>query len=269
MLSSASPEKIPALVIRVENLWSGYPGRPVLKGISLEVRQGEFIGILGPNGSGKTTLLLTLSGIVPAQSGTVEVLGTPVTRLKSRERARRLAVVAQDGDVRFPFSCREVVRMGRYPHQRRWGVDSAGDEDVVERMMRVTDTWELAERFITELSGGERQRVFMAKALAQESPILLLDEATSAMDIHRKLEAFRLLDELNREECITILAILHDINLAALFCRRMVFINNGEVVADGPTQLVLTPHVLEKVYRTRVLVREIEGTGKSQVVFLP
>ena len=109
----------------------------------------------------------------------------------------------------------------------------------------------------------------MAKALAQESPVLLLDEATSAMDIHRRMQAFRVLDRLNREEGFTVLAVMHDVNLAALFCRRMIFLKDGRVEADGPTGKVLAPEVLEAVYETPVLVQEIGDTGKRQVVFLP
>ncbi|MFP5212489.1 MAG: ABC transporter ATP-binding protein, partial [Acidobacteriota bacterium] len=178
-------------MIRVKDLHCGYPGHDVLRGVSFHATPGEFIGVLGPNGAGKTTLLLALSGIIPARSGEIEILGSSLERLKHRERARRTAVVAQESNVRLPFTCGEVVRMGRYPHQGRWGAGSPDDAAVVERVLDITDTRELSERFITAVSGGERQRVVMAKALAQQAPILLLDEATSAMDIHRKLQVFR------------------------------------------------------------------------------
>jgi iron complex transport system ATP-binding protein len=256
-------------VIRVENLKCGYSDHPVLKGISFGIESGEFVGILGPNGSGKTTLLLALSGVTPIQAGSVEITGQPIERLKPKERARRMAVIAQDGDARFPFSCEEVVRMGRFPHQKRWRMDSAQDSAVVGRVLRITDTQDLSDRLITAISGGERQRVFMARALAQETPILLLDEATSAMDIHRKLQIFTVLRDLNHKDGLTVMAVLHDVNLAALFCRRIIFFKEGKIVADGSTDEVLTPEILEDVYRTRVLVQEIGDTGKRQVVFLP
>jgi iron complex transport system ATP-binding protein len=256
-------------VIRVENLWCGYPEQPVLKGVSFRVNPGEFIGVLGPNGSGKTTLLLTLTGMIPVTNGEIEIIGAPLERLKPKDRARRMALVAQDSEVRFPFLCREVVSMGRYPHQRRWQMDSPEDSLIVRRALEITDTESLAERLITAISGGEKQRVLMAKAFAQATPILLLDEATSSMDIHRKLQVFKVLRQLNREETLTILAVLHDVNLAALFCQRLILINEGRVAADGPVDSVLTSETLENVYRTPVMVREIEGTGKRQVVFLP
>jgi iron complex transport system ATP-binding protein len=241
----------------------------VLKGVSLRIEAGEFVGILGPNGAGKTTLLLAMSGVMPLRAGEIDIMSTPLARLKSRERARHMAAVAQDVDVRFPFSCGEIIRMGRYPHQKRWQMGSTADEVVVKRVLEVTDTEVLAERLITAVSGGERQRVMVAKALAQETPILLLDEATSAMDIHRKLQIFRVLEGLIQQDGLTVLTVLHDVNLAALFCKRLIFLKGGEVIADGPTSEVLIPEVLEKVYETSVLVQEIAGTGKRQVVFLP
>lgn len=256
-------------MIEVQNLHCGYAGQPVLQGISLQIRRGELVGILGPNGSGKTTLLLTLSGIVPVQAGRILLQGGPLTAVKPRERARRMAAVAQNEAMRFPFCCEEVVHMGRYPHQKRWQMDSLRDREVVERAMLITDTQAFARRLITALSGGEKQRVVMAKALAQETPLLLLDEATSAMDIHRKLQMFRLLEGLNREELLTVVTVSHDVNLAALFCRRLIFLKDGRIAADGPTDEVLTAEVLEAVYETPVLVQQIGATGKQQVVFLP
>lgn len=256
-------------MIAVEDLWAGYSSQPVLQGISLRIPQGDLVGILGPNGSGKTTLLLALSGIIPARRGAIRISGLPLGRLKVKERARAIGVVAQETEIRFPFSCREVVLMGRYPHQTRWQWDRTDDEQVVSRVMALTDTEALAERLITNISGGERQRVLMAKALAQEAPTLLLDEATSAMDIHRKLQIFSLLEELNKAGRLTVVAVLHDINLAALFCRRLIFLKQGRVAADGPTQEVLSAETLESVYQTRAIVQPIAGTGKIQVAFLP
>jgi iron complex transport system ATP-binding protein len=269
LLPLASSKKIPATVILVKDLWCGYPGHTVLRGISFAVEQGEFLGILGPNGSGKTTLLHALSGILPVQEGGIEILGLPLDRLKPKERARHMAVVTQDSEVRFPFTCEDVVRMGRYPHQKRWQLDSVEDAAAVQQAMVLTDTAMLADRLITAVSGGEKQRVIMAKTLAQEAAVLLLDEATSAMDIHRKLQIFKVLEHLHKENGLTVLAVMHDVNLAALFCHRMIFIRDGSLVADGPSDSVLIPEILEEVYQTRVTIQDIAGIGKRQVVFIP
>lgn len=256
-------------MIRIFDLCAGYGTRPVLQGVSLEVFRGDFVGVLGPNGSGKTTLVRALSGVIPVRSGRAEIMGDSVHSLRPRERARRMAVVNQDSEVRFPFPCVEVVRMGRYPHQKSWRMDDPSGEVVVQSAMAATDTVALGERLVTDVSGGERQRVMMARALAQSTPILLLDEATSAMDVHRKLQIFTLLEEKNREEGLTVVAVLHDVNLAAFFCRRLVFLQDGRAIRQGPTQEVLTPETLASVYRTEAIVQEIPGTGRVQVAFLP
>jgi iron complex transport system ATP-binding protein len=269
LLPAVASEENGGPVIQVERLCCGYPGRTVLRDVSFAVQPGEFLGILGPNGSGKTTLMLALSGIVASQNGRIRLLGTDLEHLHHRERARRTAAVTQEGEVRLPFSCKEVVWMGRYPHQKRWQLESPEDARVVQRAMILTDTHSLAERLVTAISGGEKQRVMVARALAQQTAVLLLDEATSAMDISRKLEVFKVLERLNQQEGLTVLAVLHDINLAALFCRRLIFLRDGEKVADGPTEEVLTPETLEAVYHTRVLVQEIAEVGKKQVVFVP
>lgn len=269
MLSSSAQKTASPPAVSVSGLRCGYGGREALKGVSFSVESGEFVGILGPNGAGKSTLVLALSGIIPTRAGRIEVFGADLERLSLKERARRMAVLVQDGELRFPFSCREVVEMGRYPHRKRFQMESARDRDAVDRALTLTDTEAFAERLIGAVSGGERQRVLMGKSLAQESPILVLDEATSAMDIHRKLQIFRVLDRLNREDRVTVFAVLHDINLAALFCRRLLFMKDGRIEADGPTDRALTPEILENIYETRVLVQEIGEAGKKQVIFLP
>ncbi len=269
MLSSSAPKTTTPPAVSVSGLRCGYSGPEVLKGLSFSVKSGEFVGILGPNGSGKSTLVLALSGVIAARAGKIEIHGADLHRLGLKERARRLAVLNQESDMRFPFSCREVVAMGRYPHQKRWRLDSVADHEAVEKALVLTDTASLAERLISAVSGGEKQRVLMAKSLSQQTPVLLLDEATSAMDIHRKLQIFKVLESLNREESLTVMAVLHDINLAALFCRRIIFLKEGNIAAEGPTGEVLTPEVLEDIYQTRVMVQEIGGEGKKQVFFLP
>ncbi|HBZ55199.1 MAG TPA: iron ABC transporter ATP-binding protein [Syntrophobacteraceae bacterium] len=269
MLPVAAPQEDHGAVIQVDGLWCGYPGRTVLRDVSFSIQPAEFVGILGPNGSGKTTLLLALSGIVALQAGQIHLDGTLMEQLGHRQRARRMAVVTQEGEVRLPFSCREVVWMGRYPHQKRWQLETSADSRVVQRAMTLTDTESLADRLITAVSGGEKQRVMMARALAQETAVLLLDEATSAMDIRRKLQVYQVLEQLNHGDGTTVLAVLHDVNLAALFCRRLIFLRDGELIADGPTERVLTPEILETVYGTRVLIQDIATVGRKQVVFIP
>jgi iron complex transport system ATP-binding protein len=257
------------VVIRVEALELGYEDRLVLTGLNFQVDRGEFLGILGPNGSGKSTLLNALSGLLPPRKGRIIVKSEPLGGLPSRLRAQILAVVPQSTDVRFPFSCLEIVLMGRYPHRRRLGTLTDADLVWALKSMRRTTTGHLKERPIIEVSGGECQRVVMARALAQDPEILLLDEATSSLDVRKKLEIFELLQFLSETRGLTVLCAMHDLNLAALYCRRLMFIKNGRVVVDGPTDQVFTPAILEEVYETPMEVVRHPDHQRPYAVMLP
>lgn len=257
------------MVIRVEALDLGYEDRLVLAGLNFQVNQGEFVGILGPNGSGKSTLLHALSGLLPPLHGHIVIKSEALGGLPSRLRAQILAVVPQSTDVRFPFSCLEIVLMGRYPHRRRLG--TLTDADLVQALqsMRRTTTGHLKDRTITEVSGGECQRVVIARALAQDPEILLLDEATSSLDVRKKLEIFGILKYLNETRRLTVLCAMHDLNLAALYCERLMFIKEGKIVVDGPTDQVFTPEILAQVYETPMEVVWHPAHQRPYAVMLP
>ena len=256
-------------MIRVEDLDLGYGERLVLQGLNFEIAPGEFVGVLGPNGSGKSSLLHALSGLLPPQSGKIIIRDEHLGRLSSRLRAQIMAVVPQTSDVRFPFPCLEIVLMGRYPHRKRLG--SLTDEDLLWalRSMRRTTTEHLQERPVTEVSGGERQRVVIARALAQDPKILLLDEATSSLDVRKKLEIFEILKFLNATQNLTVLCAMHDLNLAALYCRRLMFIKDGGILKDGPAEEVFTPAILGQVYETPMEVIRHPGHQRPYAVMLP
>jgi iron complex transport system ATP-binding protein len=233
------------------------------------VDPGEFVGILGPNGSGKSTLIRALSGLLAPQGGRITVKGEVLGDLSSRLRAQILAVVPQSTEVRFPFTCLEIVLMGRYPHRRRLG--SLTDEDLIWALksMRRTTTDHLKERPITEISGGEGQRVVIARALAQDPQLLLLDEATSCLDVRKKLEIFEILRHLNESRGLTVLCAMHDLNLAALYCRRLMFLKDGQIVQDGDTEAVFTPAILAQVYETPMEVTRHPSHQRPYAVMLP
>ena len=256
-------------MIRVEDLNLGYEDRTVLTDLNFRVDPGEFVGILGPNGSGKSTLLHALSGLLPPKSGKIIIKDQHLGTMASRLRAQILAVVPQSSEVRFPFPCLEIVLMGRYPHRKRLG--SLTDEDLLWalRSMRRTTTDHLKERPVTEVSGGERQRVVIARALAQTPQILLLDEATSSLDVRKKLEIFEILKYLNESQGLTVLCAMHDLNLAALYCRRLMFVKDGGIVRDSPTEEVFTPAVLAQVYQTPMEVIRHPGHRRPYAVMLP
>lgn len=255
-------------MIRIQGLKAGYGGPEVLRGIDLTIPQGSFVGILGPNACGKSTLVKVISGVLEPTSGKASVAGLDPARAEPGALARVLAVVPQSTPVFFPFTGLEMVSMGRYAHAGRFSALSEADHRAVGRALALTGSENLSERLVTELSGGERQRIFFARALAQETELLLLDEATASMDVHRSIDAFDLLKKLNSAGK-TVAAVLHDINLAALYCERIVFMKDGLVAADGPTAEVLTARTIESVYETPADVFVHPSTGKPHAVFLP
>jgi len=256
-------------VIRVQGLRCGYGASDVLRDVDLEIPEGGMIGVLGPNGSGKTTLLHVLCGILAPWEGRVWVEGCDLRTTSIRWRAQRMASVAQRPAVTFPFRCLSVVLMGRYPHLSRWGGYTAQDLDAAMGAMEQTGTLALAERLITEVSGGEAQRVAIARALAQDPSILLLDEATSSLDVARKIQVFDLLAQKNREQGTTIVCAMHDLNLAALYCDRLIFLKDGGIALDGTTYALFTSENLSAIYETPVMVSKHPVTMDPQAHFVP
>lgn len=255
-------------MISIRGLWAGYGKEPVLRGIEFAAVRGAFVGILGPNACGKSTLLRVLTGALSFDRGQVHIDGLDVAHAEPRRLAQIHATVPQSTQIPFPFTGFEIVLMGRYPRLGRFARETAADRAAVDAALARTDTATLADRLVTQVSGGERQRLILARAVAQEAPVLLLDEATAAMDAHRKIDAFDLLAELNAEG-VTVLAVMHDLNLAALYCRRLLFLKQGQVHAEGPTAEVFTREVLETVYETPVRVSVHPDTGQPFAVFLP
>lgn len=233
-----------------------YPGgRQVLHPTDLAVAPGEFVGLLGPNGAGKSTLLKLLAGVLKPAAGHVLLGDEDVRRVPRRRMARTLAFVPQDAHVWLPFTCREVVAMGRYVHETGLGLRASGSE-VVERCMAETGVTALADRRITEVSGGEAQRVRIAQALAQEGQVLLLDEPTSHLDLSFQVEVMDVLHRLNEERGMTVVVSLHDLNLASLYCQRLVVVQEGRVVADGTPTEVVTEALLRDVFHVEADVAE-------------
>ncbi len=255
-------------MIEVESLRCGYGKCEVLNGVSLRVNSGEMVGILGPNGSGKTTLLLALAGVIPIGSGSIRVAGSDIMEQESLWIARRVASVPQSSQVTFPFKCLSVVLMGRYPHLDGWGGYSEHDLDLALKTMEEMRILHLARRSIREVSSGEGQMVTIARALAQNAEIVLLDEATSNLDVARKIQVFDLLTGKNRQGR-TILCVMHDLNLAALYCKRLVFMKNGKIISDGKTKEVFNDTNLSQIYETEIRVSPHPVFGAPQAHFVP
>ena len=238
---------------------------PVLHDISLRVAAGEMVGLIGPNGAGKSTILRLASGLLKPATGTIRIQGDDTRTLAREEVARRIAVVPQDFSVQFAYTVRQIVELGRMPHLGAWGTLTAADNSSVEHALATTNTRALADHVFQELSGGERQRVLLALALAQDAAIVLLDEPTAHLDIKHQIEALELVRQLNAERGLTVVAILHDLNLAARYFDRLVLLQHT-IVADGAPAHVLEATLLSRVYETNVQVGILRGEEHLSVL---
>ena len=252
---------------QLEQVDFSYKDQPVLAGIDLTLSTGKCYGRLGPNGSGKTTLLDLLCGLSGADKGEIRYRDILLKRWQARELAKRVALVPQDFQVRFGFSVREVVEMGRHPHLGRFASLTEQGHVLVDAVMEEMGVAGFAARSVTQLSGGEKQRVAVARALVQDPEVLLLDEATSNLDIYHSLSILGLIHRRVAEQGLTVVAAIHDLNLAAYFCDELIFLKKGRIVCQGPTDEVLRPHVIEEVYGVEAQVREDAFSACNQVSY--
>jgi iron complex transport system ATP-binding protein len=243
-------------LLNVDGVECRYGSVKVLEDVSLSVKGGDFVGILGPNGSGKTTLLKSISRTLKPHKGTILLNEADIYSLKSVDVAKQMAVVPQDSSIGFSFAALDVVLMGRNPHMTRFQMESEKDVVIARKAMQLTNTWYLAERPINELSGGEKQRVIIARALAQEPKILLLDEPMTHLDIINQLEIMDLVKEFCVKEELIVLAVFHDLNLAARYCTSAILLKNGKIFSAGSLDEVLTSENIKSVFRVNAIVKK-------------
>lgn len=253
------------VLLDVNGVTFGYERVPLLYDVQLQVRQEEMVGLLGPNGSGKTTLLRLISGVILPQQGTIVLDGRNLRDWGRRGVAQKIAVVPQELHVPFAFTVEQMVSLGRTPYSNWLGSKSRNDDNIVQDAMRAADVISLANRIFNELSGGERQRVMVAMALAQQPKLLLLDEPTAHLDIKYQIEMLELVQRLNHERGVTVIAALHDLNLAARYFPRLVLFQRGIVADAGPAE-VLEPHLLKRVYGIDVQVGILRGAEHLSVL---
>jgi iron complex transport system ATP-binding protein len=244
------------VLLNVDGVECRYGSIKVLENISLSVKEGDFVGILGPNGSGKTTLLKSISRSLKPRRGTILLNEADIYTLKGVEVARQMAVVPQDTTIGFSFAALDIVLMGRNPHMTRFQMEGEKDLAIARKAMKLTNTWHLSERPINELSGGEKQRVIIARALAQEPRILLLDEPMTHLDIINQLEIMDLVKNLCVKEKLIVLAVFHDLNLAARYCTSAVLLKNGTIFSTGSLDEVLTSENIKNVFRVNAIVKK-------------
>lgn len=256
-------------MIRIDGVEVSFADNPVLDGVDVSIDDGQFVGLVGPNGAGKTTLLRAISGVLKPNSGEVRVDGDPVSALPSKEASRRIAVVPQDTTLSFDFAVEDVVAMGRNPYQSRFSGPGESDREHVESAMERTRVADFADRSITAVSGGERQRVLLARALAQDAPVLLLDEPTASLDINHQVRTLELVRELVDGDGKTVIAAIHDLNLAAHYCDELLLLADGRVRASGDPGTVLSEDHLEDAFGARAVVSRHPVTGSTYVTALP
>lgn len=254
-------------VVAVDEVAVSFGNARILDGISLDVTAGEFVGLVGPNGAGKTTLLRTMRATLTPDTGSVRVAGDDVHSLSSRAASRLVASVPQESTLAFEFTVREAVEMGRTPHVSRFGGLTEVDHAAVEEAMDRTEIAEFADRPVTEVSGGERSRVLLARALAQQTPVLLLDEPTANLDVNHQIRTLDLVSELT-DEGRTAVAAIHDLDLAARYCDRLVVVADGHVLADGTPEDVLSTDSLRAAFDAEAVVTRDAVTGSPTVTAL-
>lgn len=257
-------------MISIQQVYGGYSNESVLKNISFDVEEGELFGILGPNGSGKTTLLKMISGILPIQKGEIFIGGKRLQEYSPKQLAQMVAVLSQHSSQSFSYTVKETVSLGRYAHQKGWFQSwSKEDEDVVQRVMNQTGVALLQNKNIQELSGGEKQRVFLAQALAQEPEILLLDEPTNHLDLSYQKELLDLLKQWTTEKGLIAISIFHDLNLAGLYCDRLLLLEKGMININHVPNEVLREERIRDVYHTNIQKHPHPKVAAPQLVLLP
>lgn len=256
-------------MLESKNLTCGYGQQFLLKNINFKCHEKEIVGIIGPNGSGKTTLLKAITKVIKIKSGAILFENKKISAMNYLELARNIAVVSGDAQVQFDLSVEEFVALGRIPYQDRFQfVESKHDIEIINAVMKLTNTLSLAKRSMKSLSAGENQLVVIARALAQQPKLLLLDEPTVYLDISHQVEILDLLRRLNRQKGLSVILVLHELNLASEYCDRLILLNKGSIHCAGTPKEVLDYRIIEEVYKTTVVVEENPVSHKPCVLIV-
>jgi len=253
------------ILLSIQNVSFSYAKKEIIHNICLHIEEGEFVGIIGPNGSGKSTLLRISTGFLRPYKGDIIFSGKDIRKYDIKTLAKNIATLPQSMEVFFPHCVEDFIAMGRYPHLRHSLFKQDRDMVFVKDVMETMDIAYMTGRRITDLSEGERQRVFLAQCIAQDPILLLLDEPVSHFDIRYQIKTLEILENLNRDG-MTIVIVLHDLNLASEFCTRVVLMSEGKIFKEGPPNHVLTFQNIEEIYKTVVIVKENPISGKPYII---
>ncbi|MFA5653729.1 MAG: ABC transporter ATP-binding protein [Desulfomonilia bacterium] len=256
-------------LLRVQHITSGYERRPVIRDITFTVPFRGIMGIIGPNGAGKTTLFRTIGRVLKPMDGKILYRGRDIAGIPRREFARKVAVIPQFRSAPPPFTVEEFVSLGRYPHRGRLSPFTREDRRIIAENLDLLGLKDFSDRKVNALSGGELQRVVLAQGLVQKPELLLMDEPTAHLDITHKIRVLDLVGSLSKQAGLTVLIILHDLNLAGAYCDRVLIMKGGEVHSSGTPDSVLTQETIEEAYHTPVRVGKDPLTAKPHIYFLP
>jgi len=251
-------------MITTKDLSFGYNGRKVIDNITLRIEGAKITGILGPNGAGKSTILKLLGGYMKADAGKIFIDGKDIRFISAREKSKIISFVAQNYNFSFPYSCYDFVMMGRFPYLGYLGFEKEEDTKITEEAMIVTNTEYLKDRMINTLSGGEAQRVLIAQAIASRAPVLFLDEPVNHLDIKYQIEILDLIKKLKLEKSMTIVMVIHDLNLASTYCDEVIILKNGSLYTQGAPAEIITQDNIFNVFD--VNVKHIKE-GKNNFIF--
>ena len=252
-------------LLDVKSLSYMYDEKVVLDQISLGIKSGEILGILGPNGCGKTTLLKNLNKNLKPHGGCVLIDGEDMEGISKKEIAQSIAAVPQSNEIRFAFTVREIVTMGRMPFQESFRGETSADIEIINKAMEQTGLNEFADRFINTLSGGERQRAIIARAITQTPKIILMDEPTLHLDINMQFEVLDLIQKLSKENGLAVVIVSHDLPMVTRYCDRMILIHEHKVFAMGAAEEILTKENMRTVFNVDAELEKDPRTGKNTV----
>ena len=249
--------------LKVEKLTYDIGGTRILKDITFDVEENTFVGVIGPNGSGKSTMLKSIYGVNKPSGGNIYFEGDDLLKISSKDRAKKIAVLAQESGGQFDFSVQQVVEMGRYPHKNTLENYSKHDLEIVDRVLYEMKLDNYRERSFNTLSGGEKQRVLIARLLVQESKFIILDEPTNHLDIGHQIEIMNIIKKMG----VTVLSAIHDMNMAAIYCDKLVIMKKGEVITQGSVEETLTSEMLKDLFNVDAEIHNLKG--RKHVIYNP
>ena len=249
--------------LKVEKLTYDIGGTRILKDITFDVEENTFVGVIGPNGSGKSTMLKSIYGVNKPSGGNIYFEGEDLLKISSKDRAKKIAVLAQESGGQFDFSVQQVVEMGRDPHKNTLESYSKHDLEIVDRVLCEMKLDNYRERSFNTLSGGEKQRVLIARLLVQESKFIILDEPTNHLDIGHQIEIMNIIKKMG----VTVLSAIHDMNMAAIYCDKLVIMKKGEVITQGSVEETLTSEMLKDLFNVEAEIHDLKG--RKHVIYNP